>query len=370
MRHYCTYFDRNYLTRGLVLHASMLRHAGPFVLHVLCLDDFTYRYLSRKNDASLKPISLAALEAHDPDLPRAKANRSRVEYYFTCTPALVRHVLGGVGPGDVVTYLDADLYFFGDPRPAFDELGDNSVLIVEHRFPARLEHRRDHGIYNVGFLCFRNDGGGRACVDWWRERCLEWCYDRLEDGKFGDQKYLDDWPRRFPGVVVLRHKGINLAPWNVDNYRLAGGPGGGVFVDDDPLLVYHFHGLKVVNRRLFNLGLGAYGVRLTPRLRKMVYLTYLLELQRLLAEVVAGGLEDVRYRRGSWLDQLRQIESTGVLLLVCGGAGLEVPVKPWVQLFLDWYARVRGVAQLLHSALRSLPIARLRKGAPKPHVLP
>ena len=63
MCYFCTYFDRNYLVRGLTLFRSLMNHAEPFVLWVLCFDDFTYQVLSKINMPNLRPISLRELEA-------------------------------------------------------------------------------------------------------------------------------------------------------------------------------------------------------------------------------------------------------------------------------------------------------------------
>src|SRR5262249_5291447 len=166
-------------------------------------------------------IGLDDLEEHDPGLLDVKPSRSRTEYYWTATPAVCSYALKTEPGLESITYLDADLMFFADPAPAFEELADGSILIVPHRYAP--EHRiweEPCGIYNVQFVTFRRDANGLAALDWWRERCLEWCYNRYEDGRFGDQKYLDDWPTRFGGVRVLEHLGGGLAPWNVGQYRL------------------------------------------------------------------------------------------------------------------------------------------------------
>ena len=45
----------------------------------------------------------------------------------------------------------------------------------------------------LSVLTFKNDTNGMKALQWWRDRCIAWCYRRMEDGKMGDQKYLDDW---------------------------------------------------------------------------------------------------------------------------------------------------------------------------------
>jgi len=89
-------------------------------------------------------------------------------------------------------------------------------------------------------MTFRRTPEAREVTEWWKKCCLDWCYDRVEDGKFGDQKYLDDWPERFPNAVhVLTQMEKTLAPWNVRNFaRLGGGTLSPVF--------YHFQSLRFV----------------------------------------------------------------------------------------------------------------------------
>ena len=149
----------------------------------------------RLNLPNLIPIGLEEFEKDDEALRSAKENRSLVEYYFTCTPSLPLFILNRTdNKVDVVTYLDADLYFFASPEPLFVEMADASIVIIEHRYSPQLDHMRVLGIYNVGWLSFRRDPRALCCLQWWRERCLEWCHDRFENDRFADQKYLDDWP--------------------------------------------------------------------------------------------------------------------------------------------------------------------------------
>ncbi len=93
MRYFCTYFDSNYLDRGLALYNSLMRHAGRFRLWVLCFDDAAFDTLRSLALPGLEPIALAEFEKGDDALLAAKTNRSRFEYYFTCTPSLPLYLL-------------------------------------------------------------------------------------------------------------------------------------------------------------------------------------------------------------------------------------------------------------------------------------
>jgi hypothetical protein len=247
--HFCTYFDRNYLSRGLALHESLLRTCPrPFQLWIAAMDDETHAVLARLRLPGVRPIRLAELEAFDPRLAAAKSNRTKVEYYWTCTSAFLLFVLDRCPEAEAVTYVDADIVFYGDPRPIYEEMGAGSVLIIEHRYAAAHAHSAARsGTYNVGLLVFRRDERAMECLRWWRARCIEWCHARLEDGKYGDQKYLDDWPQRFQGVVVGRHPGVGLGPWNLADAGVVRRQGRWT-ARGQPLVFLHFHSLGRLGR--------------------------------------------------------------------------------------------------------------------------
>ena len=246
-RYYCTYFDKNYLIKGLTLIESLVkREKKDFQIFVICLDEITRVIIKKLNLPNIRTIPLHDIERRNQPLLEAKRNRSLVEYYWTLTPIIIRFILERYPFIDILTYLDADIFFSSSPDPIMEELGTNSVLIHEHRFPSEQAFLRKYGIYNVGLLCFRNDTNGLNVLKWWGERCIEWCYARLEDGRYGDQLYLDHWPETFNGVAVLKNIGAGVAPWNHIQYTFSQVESGRVFVNDLPLVFYHFHSLTFV----------------------------------------------------------------------------------------------------------------------------
>ncbi|MCX7049581.1 MAG: hypothetical protein NTX50_29365 [Candidatus Sumerlaeota bacterium] len=93
MRYYCTYFDHNYLPRGLALYHSLQRHCPQSQLFVLCLTPQCHDVLTRLQLPNVRLARLEEMEAGDEPLRQARTNRSLVEYYFTCTPTFILYAL-------------------------------------------------------------------------------------------------------------------------------------------------------------------------------------------------------------------------------------------------------------------------------------
>lgn len=279
-RHFCTCFDKGYASRGLALHRSLLRHGGSFHLWILCLDTETHAMLEKLHLRHVSLVPLAVLEQHDPELLAAKSRRSRVEYYFTLTPCFPSFLLQTRPEIDLITYLDADLFFYRSPSPIWQEMSDADVVIIPHRFPPAKIDCEKYGKYNVGWVSFRRSPNGLACLAWWKAQCLEWCHDHLdEQGRYADQKYLDSFPALFDGVHAVTHPGANLAPWNLAGHRVWA-EDGAIMVDDHPLLFYHFHNLTKVGERRFDAGLVRYEVQASSVVEELIYQPYLRELIR------------------------------------------------------------------------------------------
>jgi hypothetical protein len=84
VEHFVTLFDHKFLPSGLALHASLSRHARPFRLWILCMDELVEAQLSRLAlpDVTLIPLS----EFENADLRRVKPTRGKGEYCWTVTP--------------------------------------------------------------------------------------------------------------------------------------------------------------------------------------------------------------------------------------------------------------------------------------------
>ncbi len=272
------------------MYESLLRHCPEALLYVFAFDEDSLAALRRLALPRLVPVSLADFE--DAGLLEAKRKRSRVEYLWTCSSSTILWVLERFGCREC-TYVDADVYFYSSPTLIFEELGPDSVLITEHRFSPNHDHTRTSGIYNVQFMTFRNDARGLEALRWWRAACLESCELNPEEGKCGDQKYLDDWTTRFQGVHVLQALGGGVAPWNVQQYSFA--PDGAGVAGTEirtgrrfPLIFYHFHALKLSKSdRVFLTGAG---YEISDKAFELIYVPYVRKLEEVGARLAKLGI--------------------------------------------------------------------------------
>lgn len=261
MEHYCTLFDYRYLPQGMALHASLLKHEKDFCLWVLCMDKKVEQALQKLALPSLRIIPLESIETEE--LLKIKSTRSAGEYCWTLTPFLPGYVMDSNPNIHRATYIDADCYFFSSPSSILKELDDSGkdLLITPHDYLPQYDLAWISGYYCVQFMPFCNTPGGRKVMRWWQERCLEWCYAKPDNGRFGDQKYLDDWADRFDKEVhVLRNSSLTQAPWNLQKYY-----------PNAKTCMYHFHGLRLLGN---NKGLAYIGFKISEMAYQSVYLEY------------------------------------------------------------------------------------------------
>jgi hypothetical protein len=274
MEHYVTLFDSFFLPQGLSLHASMERHARPYTLWILCVDDVTHGILRELSLPNVRTISLPTVETAE--LARVKPLRSRGEYCWTLTPFAPKFVFDLDAAVQRVTYLDADTWLCRWPRIIFDdfELSGKAVLITEHAYAPEYDQTRTSGRFCVQFVTFVRDRSEHV-RRWWADRCIEWCYARVEDGKFGDQMYLDDWPVRFArDVEVLSRRELMQAPWNSTRFA------------PSDAVIFHFHGLRLLRKGRVLLTDDYHLGRTTL---EMIYTPYLSDLRGAVQRLQAVG---------------------------------------------------------------------------------
>lgn len=280
MLNFVTLFDKNYMSRGIVLYNSLKEHCKQdFTFYVLAMDEVTEKYLKSLNNVNLFVITVDDMKKMYPVLIKLEKERTRGEFSWTLSSFSIQYCLRQFSL-DSCTYVDSDICFYNDPQILLDEVGDKSVMITEHNYTPEYDQSATSGKFCVQFMYFKNNEDGNIVLEYWRSKCENWCYNRIEEGRFGDQKYLDDWESRFDGVVYnCRNIGCGVAPWNIQKYDILE-ENKNIFVIDritkvkKPLVFFHFHALVEIEEKKWSLS-----PYLLPQCgKKILYLPYINKL--------------------------------------------------------------------------------------------
>lgn len=247
LEHYVTILDQAFAPLGLALHHSLTRHGADFRLWVICVDHQSFALLQGLEIPSLRPLDVIALETDD--LRRVKASRSLTEYCWTLSSWSISWIFDLEPSASRVTYIDSDLYFVNSPSPLFNELEESakSVLITSHAYSPEYDNTSRSGRFCVQFMTFVREYS-RPVLSWWCEQVLMCCTQTAKDGFYGDQKYIEEFPKLFPAEVhILQQDHLAVAPWNSTRFPVS------------DAVFYHFHGARLMSDKSLLLS-GVYPI--------------------------------------------------------------------------------------------------------------
>lgn len=236
--------DANYLLKAVVYYKSLYKYYKNFTLHIFCFDDVTLKTLKKLN---LKNVVLYNQDDFETEelLALKKSKKRSYEYYWAINAYITKFVMDKVKPESVL-FSDCDCMFFDSPEIIFNEAKAADVLIQPNNFSIfSVKDFIPVGYYCSSFVFFRNNKNGHRVLNDWHNKCMNWCSSTFENGKFGDQKYLDEWRIKFRKVNEVANPGANVAPWNVQKFDVGKVKGKVVLNGKWPLIYYHFHSFRI-----------------------------------------------------------------------------------------------------------------------------
>jgi hypothetical protein len=228
-------FDQQFSQKGLLCLESILAHSSGSRVFVLCLED---QVADPAETMGGIPLLRKNLEERFPSIGRTSSERPWAPYVRSLRPFLPEYIYSEYGDADALTFVDVDLYFWGDAGVITQEFGDHSFMVTSYGIQSAVN-------FDSSLFCCRSDRDSLAFLTWWQTKCKEWClWGPGPNGAYTDEGYLNvirDEPGTFTGIHVCSHPGINVAPWNVNQYDLQQTEGV-LTVDEQPLVCYQYRG--------------------------------------------------------------------------------------------------------------------------------
>ncbi len=271
--YYCSTFSKDYIYKGLVLYNSLQKYDQDFHFFFICLEDEVKYLLEKMELSNATLISMKDIENEDWELANVKGTRTDKEYIWTSKASIMLYLLNHFSELDHIVWLDGDTAFVSDPQPIFDEWDKYSIFLTEEQYKGRYEKlSKVYGVYNTGFMGFNRDQNALQCLKWFREKLIEWCFDKPEEGRWSDQMYVIDWITRFKNVGVAGNIGINANPFII-SHRTVTAADDHIYINEDRLILFHYYGFKYFNRNEFDL--CAHGHHPTDQVIQRIFVPYI-----------------------------------------------------------------------------------------------
>jgi hypothetical protein len=224
-----------YLPKALVLSESLKKYSsGKLIVYLF----------DKKKDFDFTKFNAEFIWIEDCDIPKFYELAFKydvTELTTSLKPLLTIKLLKRFNK---VIFLDPDICVYNSINPILNDLESSSVVLTPHYitpFPVGDIGMMRFGSFNLGFYAVKDSEQGLSFLNWWSERCLEYCYFETQFGLSTDQKWVSIAPCFFKDLHISFNMGYNVAFWNVHERKIKQVSDGGYIVNQEyPLIFFHF----------------------------------------------------------------------------------------------------------------------------------
>jgi len=257
--HFMFSFDKNYVVRAVDTYDSLHPTPYPVSFWFLCLDEESKTIIEKMHLPDVRCITLEEMD--NQALMRTRPARTVTEFAMSSKSCFMSFLLtsGRVKDGDALILTDVDIHFFPGTWDYIETMHkdkEHTIFMTPHNFPLKKQWLiQEVGYYNGGFIYFRINENTKTCIHRYAREAAEWTYlwHDYENFRHSDQMYMDYWRTLYSGFYEVTHKGVNVGTWNIENYKVTQNTNGNLFIDECPLICYHYHGLKLYFNRRDNI---------------------------------------------------------------------------------------------------------------------
>lgn len=172
-----------------------------------------------------------------------------IELNTSIKPSFFKYFIKTYNDLETIIYFDPDIQIFTSLNKIEKYLEQDDIIVTPHILkPITVDDLSpsenlflNYGIYNLGFLALNpKSKNALDLLDWWEERTLKIGFDRVCQGLFVDQLWINLVPIFYSNVKVVMEYGFNVAPWNLHERNAIRQQGKDYIMEDNSKLVF-FH---------------------------------------------------------------------------------------------------------------------------------
>jgi hypothetical protein len=254
-----TIVAKNYIGLAKVLGASIKQYEAEVEFYVFIADEIEQDF-KFPADGNFYIETKSSIDIDEVTWIKMSFQYNLTEFCTSIKPFCFSYLFNINSENSQVIYFDPDIFLFSSLQGIWSLLDKHDIILTPHILTLETKYSGDllennflgSGLYNLGFIAFKNSAISIKVLQWWQQRLIDKCFSEKTEYLFTDQKWMEFLPCFLKGdqLHISTNLGMNVAPWNFYERKLIAKEDGLYIANrltgdtTDQLVFVHFSGFN------------------------------------------------------------------------------------------------------------------------------